>query len=120
MWKLKIAEGNDPYLFTTNNFVGRQFWEFDPDAGTPEERQEVENARQNFQERKKKGFRTTSDLLMRLQDVRDTGVPPSRLHTFPTFSNLLKMMTRFHKEKDPNLTDESLVAPSRNRTPRIE
>ncbi|KAK1439862.1 hypothetical protein QVD17_05684 [Tagetes erecta] len=28
-------------------------------------------------------------------------------------------MTRFHKEKDPNLTDESLVAPSRNRL-RIE
>jgi len=37
------------------------------------------------------------------------------LHTFPTFSNSLKTVTRFHKEKDPNLTDESLVAPSRNR-----
>ncbi|MFS8016051.1 putative terpenoid cyclases/protein prenyltransferase alpha-alpha toroid [Helianthus anomalus] len=67
MWKLKIAEGNDPYLFTTNNFVGRQVWEFDPDAGTPEERQEVENARQNFLERKKEGFRTTCDSLMRIQ-----------------------------------------------------
>lgn len=67
MWKLKIAEGNDPYLVTTNNFVGRQFWEFDPDAGTPEERQEVEDARRNFLDRKKKGFRTSCDLLMRLQ-----------------------------------------------------
>ncbi|KAI3824576.1 hypothetical protein L1987_06039 [Smallanthus sonchifolius] len=84
MWKLKIAQGNDPYLFTTNNFVGRQFWEFDPEAGTPEERQEVENARQNFLERKKEGFRTTSDLLMRIQLIRENGIdvssiPPARL-----------------------------------------
>lgn len=67
MWKLKIAEGNDPYLFSTNNFVGRQIWEFDPDAGAPEERLEVENARQNFLDRQKKGFQTCGDLLMRIQ-----------------------------------------------------
>lgn len=67
MWKLKIAEGNDPYLFSTNNFVGRQIWEFDPDAGTPEEHQEVENARQLFLNRQKEGFQASGDLLMRLQ-----------------------------------------------------
>ncbi|KAG2725903.1 hypothetical protein I3760_01G087900 [Carya illinoinensis] len=38
MWRLKIAEGeNDPYLYSTKNF-----------AGTQEERDEVEEARQNF------------------------------------------------------------------------
>ena len=49
MWRLKIGEGSkDPYLFSTNNFTGRQTWAFDPEAGTPEERAVVEEARQNF------------------------------------------------------------------------
>ncbi|RVX03758.1 Cycloartenol Synthase [Vitis vinifera] len=49
MWRLKVADGgNDPYMYSTNNFVGRQIWEFDADYGTPEERAEVEAARENF------------------------------------------------------------------------
>lgn len=49
MWRLKIGEGgNDPYLFSTNNFVGRQTWEFDAEAGTAHQRDQVQLARQNF------------------------------------------------------------------------
>jgi len=49
MWRLKIGDGgNDPYLFSTNNFVGRQTWEFDSEAATAEETNQVQLARQNF------------------------------------------------------------------------
>ncbi|GFS43140.1 camelliol C synthase 1 [Actinidia rufa] len=48
MWKLKVAEGNGPYLYSTNNYAGRQIWEFDPEAGTPEERAAVEEARETY------------------------------------------------------------------------
>ena len=67
MWRLKIAEGGkDPYLFTTNNFVGRQTWEFDPEAGTLEERAEVEEARQNFYNNRFH-VKSSSDLIWRMQ-----------------------------------------------------
>lgn len=67
MWKLKIAKGgNDPYLYSTNNFVGRQTWEFDPNYGTPEERDEVEQARVDFWNHRHE-VKTSSDVLWRMQ-----------------------------------------------------
>ncbi|XP_024182949.2 beta-amyrin synthase-like [Rosa chinensis] len=72
MWKLRFGnEGanNDPYspyLFSTNNFYGRQTWEFDPAAGTPEERAEVEEVRLNFYNNRHQ-VQACSDLLCRMQ-----------------------------------------------------
>ncbi|KAB5552009.1 hypothetical protein DKX38_009320 [Salix brachista] len=70
MWKLKLSEGNDPWLKSVNNHVGRQFWEFDPQLGTPEERAQVENYQNEFT---KNRFQTkhSSDLLMRFQFARE-------------------------------------------------
>ncbi|AET01563.2 beta-amyrin synthase [Medicago truncatula] len=71
MWRLKIADGGkDPYIFSTNNFVGRQTWEFDADAGTPEERSQVEKARQHFYDNRFK-VKPCSDLLWRFQILRE-------------------------------------------------
>ncbi|XVF74824.1 hypothetical protein PTKIN_Ptkin13bG0141800 [Pterospermum kingtungense] len=71
MWRLKIAEGgNDPHLYSTNNFLGRQTWEFDPNAGTPEERAEVEEARQNYYNNRYH-VQPSSDLLWQLQSLRE-------------------------------------------------
>ncbi|XP_044490529.1 beta-amyrin synthase-like [Mangifera indica] len=71
MWKLKIAEGgNDPYIYSTNNFVGRQTWEFDPEAGTTEERAEVEAARQKFYKNRFQ-VKPSGDILWRMQFLRE-------------------------------------------------
>jgi hypothetical protein len=67
MWRLKIGErGNDSFAFSTNDFVGRQTWEFDANAGTPEERAEVEEARLNYYKNRRK-IKPWSDLLWRMQ-----------------------------------------------------
>ncbi|KAF7150058.1 hypothetical protein RHSIM_Rhsim02G0209500 [Rhododendron simsii] len=66
MWKLKVAEGQGPWLNSTNNFVGRQIWEFDPDAGTPEEREAVEKARDDYRKNRSR-VHPSGDVLMRIQ-----------------------------------------------------
>ncbi|KAG4955850.1 hypothetical protein JHK85_042230 [Glycine max] len=71
MWRLKIADGgNDPYIFSTNNFVGRQTWEFDSEAGTAEERAQIEAARQNFYENRFM-VKACGDRLWRFQILRE-------------------------------------------------
>ncbi|XP_057500971.1 cycloartenol Synthase-like [Actinidia eriantha] len=75
MWKLKIAEGDNPWLRTVNGQVGRQIWEFDPKLGSPEELVKIEKARENF--RKDRFQRKHSvDLLISIQVERD----PTPLH----------------------------------------
>ncbi|KAH7572484.1 hypothetical protein JRO89_XS04G0263000 [Xanthoceras sorbifolium] len=67
MWKLKVSEGNEEeWVKSVNNHVGRQFWEFDTNLGTLQEREKVEQLRTHFTNNR---FLTkhTSDLLMRLQ-----------------------------------------------------
>ncbi|CAK7336265.1 unnamed protein product [Dovyalis caffra] len=71
MWRLMIADGgSDPHIYSTNNFLGRQTWQFDSDAGTLEERAEVEEARQNFWKNRNK-VKPSSDLLWQLQFLRE-------------------------------------------------
>ncbi|MED6109349.1 Lupeol synthase [Stylosanthes scabra] len=65
MWKLKIGEGGES-LISRNNFIGREHWEFDPNAGTAEEHAEVERLRQQFTNNRF-SMKQSSDLLMRLQ-----------------------------------------------------
>ncbi|CAA7022138.1 unnamed protein product [Microthlaspi erraticum] len=84
MWKLKIAKGNaeDPYLFSSNNFVGRQTWEFDPKAGTQEERAAIEEARQSFLDNRSR-VKASSDLLWRMQILKEKKfeqvIPPVKI-----------------------------------------
>ncbi|KAG9143884.1 hypothetical protein Leryth_016083 [Lithospermum erythrorhizon] len=73
MWRLKIAEGGsngDPYLYSTNKFVGRQTWEYDNNYGTKEEREEVEQARLHFWNNRHQ-IKPSSDLLWRMQFLRE-------------------------------------------------
>lgn len=88
MWRLKVAEGHGPYLYSTNNFVGRQIWEYDENAGTPEEREaqrrDFQQARDDWTEGRKKGFHSCGDLFLRLQLKRESGIdlygiPPVRI-----------------------------------------
>uniref|UniRef100_A0A5B7BS55 Terpene cyclase/mutase family member n=2 Tax=Davidia involucrata TaxID=16924 RepID=A0A5B7BS55_DAVIN len=70
MWKLILSEGDDPWLKSVNNHIGRQFWEFDPNLGTPEERAQIEKVREEFHMNRFQ-VKHSSDLLMRLQFAKE-------------------------------------------------
>lgn len=66
MWKLRISRGEDPWIKSTNNHVGRQYWEFDPNHGTVQEKAQVEKAREEFYKNRFQ-HKHSSDILFRLQ-----------------------------------------------------
>ncbi|KAL1209677.1 putative pentacyclic triterpene synthase 7 [Cardamine amara subsp. amara] len=68
MWRLRTGTeaGQDPHLFSTNNYLGRQIWKFDANAGSQEELAEVEEARRNFTDNRT-SFKASADLLWRMQ-----------------------------------------------------
>ncbi|KAH7527810.1 hypothetical protein FEM48_Zijuj05G0005900 [Ziziphus jujuba var. spinosa] len=70
MWRLKVSEGNHEEekgrVKSVNNHIGRQYWEFDPNLGTPRERAQVDMARREFHKNRFQA-KQSSDLLMRLQ-----------------------------------------------------
>nr|XP_027066054.1 cycloartenol synthase 2-like [Coffea arabica] len=73
MWKLKLSEADedDPvWLTSSNNHVGREFWKFDPNLGTLQERAEIEKVREEFR-RKRFEIKHSSDLLMRIQFAKE-------------------------------------------------
>ncbi|XWS19842.1 hypothetical protein CRYUN_Cryun31cG0051400 [Craigia yunnanensis] len=71
MWKLEIAEGNGPWLFSTNKFIGRQIWIFDPDSGTSEEQTQIEKLQENFSLHYVKA---SSDMLKNFRLIKENNV----------------------------------------------
>ena len=67
-----MGEGGGPWLRSPSNFLGRQVWEFDPDAGTQEEHAEVERMREEFTEHRFEK-RVAQDLLLRFQVIWNHG-----------------------------------------------
>ncbi|KAJ4833618.1 hypothetical protein Tsubulata_050985 [Turnera subulata] len=98
MWRLKIADegSKDQYLYSTNNYVGRQIWEYDPeDPTTPEELAQVEDARHNFYKNRYQ-VRPSGDLLWRLQFLRE--------------KNFKQNIPKVRVEDGEEITDEKATA----------
>ncbi|ESW24999.1 hypothetical protein PHAVU_004G178500 [Phaseolus vulgaris] len=77
MWKLKIGEGGKGVISVNNN-VGRQHWVFDPNAGSVEEREEVERLRHQFT-LNRFSIKQSADLFLRMQlrKENECGVIPA-------------------------------------------
>ncbi|KAL9442260.1 hypothetical protein AB3S75_020710 [Citrus x aurantiifolia] len=108
MWKLKLSEGNceqDPWITSLNNHIGRQFWEFDPNLGTPEERQQVNKLVNDFTENR---FLTkhSSDLLMRLQFAKENACE-------------MKQLPQVKVKDEEGISDEQVVSTTLRRALRF-
>jgi len=66
MWKLKVSEGESPWLRTRNNHLGRQVWEFDPSPQSPQQLLQIEEARHSFYHNRFTQ-KQSADLLLRMQ-----------------------------------------------------
>ncbi|WJZ96779.1 hypothetical protein VitviT2T_015430 [Vitis vinifera] len=66
----------------SGDYRSRQIWEFDPEDGTPEEREEVRKVQENFTKNRFR-YKPNGDLLMRMQLIKenqiDLSIPPVRL-----------------------------------------
>ena len=91
MWRLvsQSDSGRHPHLRSLNEHTGRQTWEWDPDAGTQEERDNVEQLRAAFSA-SKDTQKHSSDELLRLQVFLDRiSIPLSALRRQGPLSAML-------------------------------
>ncbi|KAM7477509.1 hypothetical protein LguiA_025722 [Lonicera macranthoides] len=73
MWKLTTSKGEEePWIKSLNKNVGRQFWEFDPNLGTPQQLSQIQFFREEFHKNRFQS-KHSSDLLMRYQFERENG-----------------------------------------------
>nr|UAK14941.1 cycloartenol synthase [Cucumis sativus] len=78
MWKLKVGADTVPsdpsnaerWLSTLNNHVGRQVWHFHPELDSPEDLQQIQQARQHFYDHRFEK-KHSSDILMRMQFAKE-------------------------------------------------
>ncbi|KAM7477463.1 hypothetical protein LguiA_025676 [Lonicera macranthoides] len=62
------AEEEEPWLKSLNNNIGRQYWEFDQNLGTPQQLSQIQFFREEFHKNRFQ-FKHSSDLLMRSQVI---------------------------------------------------
>ncbi|TVU51660.1 hypothetical protein EJB05_03100, partial [Eragrostis curvula] len=101
MWRLKTSKGGGPWMQTMSDYHGRQVWEFHPDAGSEEERAQVERLRREFTENRFRR-RESQDLLMRMQGLYTQFTGLKHLHA--------DMPTAVKLEEGDELTEEILLA----------
>jgi len=65
MWKFVSAWNSDgnPLLHSLNGNVGRQTWRFDPNAGSEEERKDIDDLRRRFTENRRTQKHSSDELL---------------------------------------------------------